>query len=137
MIDLALPRRGSWLERQDALSVKTRNEYLGHATAFVNWAIREGRLVHNPLKSVVKEAAKGNETFRRRALTVEQFVELSSAKAGPAGFSRFLRGASSMMRWGCAVFADNFRTITANRRADTDGDSGHGVPVPRPASVAT
>ncbi len=65
-----------WRGRTAKLSPKTRNEYLGHAGAFFNWLVRNDRFTHNPLKSVSKLPTVGEETFRRRALTLEEFVHL-------------------------------------------------------------
>ena len=62
-----------WRERQTALSPKTQNEYLGHAAAFFNWLVRSERIERNPLASVGKVATAGAETFKRRALTKEEF----------------------------------------------------------------
>ena len=61
-----------WRARQKTRSAKTLNEYLGHATAFLRWLEKRGLFTHNPLKSVYKLPKA--ETFKRRALTLEEFV---------------------------------------------------------------
>jgi len=127
--DVTAERLNTWLEHQDDLSVKTRNEYLAHATAFVNWAVREGRLLHNPLKSVVKKPAKGNETFRRRALTVEELVKLvqRDRKRGlaylVAGCTGLRRGEMRQLLWSdirldeARPFIDVRASTTKSKRA--------------------
>lgn len=61
-----------WRTAQKTRSAKTLNEYLGHATSFLRWLEKKGRFTHNTLKSVDK--LRKAETFKRRALTLEEFV---------------------------------------------------------------
>jgi integrase len=68
-----------WRNRQSTLSPKTLNEYLGHAVALFNWLVRNERFTHNPLKSVQKLPTAGAETFKRRALSREEFVRFMEA----------------------------------------------------------
>ena len=51
--------------------------YLVHAVALFNWLIRIGKASHNPLKGVFKLPRA--ETFRRRALSFEEFVRFMRA----------------------------------------------------------
>ena len=47
-----------WQTKQSDLANKTLNEYLGHATALLNWMMRQGRATYNPLKAVSKKEKK-------------------------------------------------------------------------------
>ncbi len=67
-----------WLAAQTEFSPKTLNEYLAHAKTFANWLERQGRLPTNPLRRVGKIPTEGRETFKRRALTLEEFLRLLS-----------------------------------------------------------
>jgi integrase len=94
-----------WQERSVQLSAKTRNEYLGHAVAFLNWLIRNERSEHNPLRNVRKLPTAGEETFKRRALTLEEFVRLMQG-SGKRRLVYFLacctglrRGELKQLRW--------------------------------------
>jgi integrase len=73
-----------WRVGQEGLSAKTCNEYLGHAKAFFNWLDRQGRITHNPLRTVGKAETRGKETFKRRALFWEELLRLieGSGKRG-------------------------------------------------------
>jgi len=68
------------LKRQGA-SPKTQNEYWNAARGFCNWCVRTRRLAGNPL-SIVAKTEHTEQTFRRRALTVEKADRLLKA-AGP------------------------------------------------------
>lgn len=90
---------------QSSLSAKTKNEYLGHAVAFFNWLVRNDRFTHNLLKSVTKLPTVGEETFKRRALTLEEFVRLVE-KPSKRRLAYFLacctglrRGELQQLRW--------------------------------------
>jgi integrase len=95
--DISAEKFTAWTDRQAALSVKTRNEYLAHAIAFVNWAIREGRMERNPLRSVVTKPSKGNETFLRRALTIDQLVQVVS-RDRKRGLAYLVAGCTGLRR---------------------------------------
>jgi len=94
-----------WRVQQSQFSAKTCNEYLGHANALFNWLVRQGRMLHNPLKPVVKLETRGKETFKRRALTLEMFwrlVEGSGKRALAylvAGFTGLRRGEMKQLLW--------------------------------------
>jgi integrase len=76
-----------------------------HANALFNWLVRQGRMLHNPLKPVVKLETRGKETFKRRALTLEMFwrlVEGSGKRALAylvAGFTGLRRGEMKQLLW--------------------------------------
>jgi len=64
-----------WRRRQ-RLSAKTLNDYLDAARCFLNWMVRHGRLLHNPLRQVEKVKQLGRETRLRRAFTPEEIARL-------------------------------------------------------------
>jgi site-specific recombinase XerC len=55
---------------EQTISPDTLNHYLGHANAFLNWTVRNGRLTANPLRTVGKVETRGHERCVRRALTI-------------------------------------------------------------------
>jgi integrase len=71
-----------WLSAQTEFSPKTLNEYIAHAKTFANWLENQGRLPVNPLRRVGKIPTEGRETFKRRALKLEEFLGLLS-HSGP------------------------------------------------------
>ena len=95
----------NWRVKQDRLSAKTCNEYLGHAKAFFNWMERQGRITHNPLRAVGKAETRGKETFKRRALSREELLRLiaGSGKRGVvyalAGLTGLRRGEIEQLLW--------------------------------------
>jgi integrase len=60
---------------------KTQNEYLAAAKGFCGWCVKARRLAGNPLASVTR-TAKGEKTYQRRALTLDESKRLL-AVAGP------------------------------------------------------
>jgi len=62
--------------QQQRLSAKTLNDYLEAARCFLNWMVRHGRLVANPLSAVEKVKTVGRETRVRRAFTEEEMRRL-------------------------------------------------------------
>lgn len=74
----------AWRAANGQLSQKTRNDYLDHASAFLTWLVRQGRATQHPLKAVFKMETRGNETFKRRALSFEEAARLivGSGKRG-------------------------------------------------------
>ncbi len=65
-----------WLAAQTEFSPKTLNEYIAHAKTFASWLEKQGRLTSNPLRRVGKVPTAGRETFKRRALKLEEFLRL-------------------------------------------------------------
>jgi len=86
-----------WRADNSQLSQKTRNEYLGHVAAFFNWLMRQERATQNPFKSVFKMETKGNETFRRRSLTLEEVTRLV-ASTRKRGLVYFTAGCTGLRR---------------------------------------
>jgi len=79
------------------LSAKTLNAYLGHAAALFNWLVRNERFTHNPLKSVLKLKTEGAETFKRRALSLAEFVRFM-AHDGKRRLVYFVAGGTGARR---------------------------------------
>jgi len=65
-----------WLAAQDKFSPKTLNDYLAHAKTFASWLEKQGRLTNNPLRRVAKIPTAGQETFKRRSLSLPEFLLL-------------------------------------------------------------
>src|ERR1035437_5133701 len=76
--DLSPDGLEKWLAAQTEFSPKTLNEYVAHAKTFGNWLERQGRLTSNPLRRVGKVPTDGKETFKRRALKLDEFLKLLS-----------------------------------------------------------
>ncbi len=86
-----------WRSQQKTFSAKTLNEYLGHANALLNWCVRNGRLVHNPLVTVQKVETRGKETVVRRALAQSE-LELLVLKSGRRGLVYWLAAWTGLRR---------------------------------------
>lgn len=95
--DVTVESFTNWQSRQKDLSAKTLNEYLGHASALLNWMVRQGRATHNPLKAVQKLNTRGRETFKRRALETGEFVRLVSA-GGKRSLAYLFAGCTGLRR---------------------------------------
>ena len=113
-----------WAAAQTAIGPKTRNEYLGHVSAFLTWLERNGRIVHNCLKTVTKAETKGHERVKRRALTDAEISKLVQAE-GTRGLIYFLatytglrRGEIKALRW-IDLHLDVARPFIAVRSATT------------------
>ena len=65
----------AWRAKQP-MSAKTLNDYLGAASSFMTWMIRQGRIHVNPLKLVEKIQTQGRETRHRRAFTDDEIQRL-------------------------------------------------------------
>jgi integrase len=95
--DVTAESFNTWASKQRDLSVKPRNEYLAHAVALANWAVRHGRLLQNPLRKVPKQSSKGRETFQRRALSVAQLVQLVG-RDRKRGLANLVAGCTGLRR---------------------------------------
>lgn len=71
----------TWRAKQDK-APKTLNEYLASANSLLNWMVKQGRLLSNPLLLVQQVEMRGQEKRKRRALTHEEACRLL-AVAGP------------------------------------------------------
>ena len=94
-----------WRSRQTELSAKTCNEYLAHSKAFLTWLEGQGRLARNPLRNVAKADTRGKETFKRRGLTLDEFLKLTQGSEhrglaySLAGFTGLRRGELKQLLW--------------------------------------
>jgi integrase len=86
----------SWRAKQK-LAPKTCNEYLGLASAFLNWMERNQRISFNPLRRVAKAETKGQERRKRRALSQTEIDTLVS-KSGKRGLAYFLAAYTGLRR---------------------------------------
>jgi integrase len=107
-----------WAAAQTAIGPKTRNEYLGHLSGFLTWLERNGRIVHNCLKTVTKAETRGHERIKRRALTEAEIEKLVQTK-GNRGLIYFLaiytglrRGEIKALRWADLSLDATFPFIT-------------------------
>ncbi len=64
-----------WRGKQ-ALSAKTKNDYLADCSNFLNWLQRRGKVIANQLKIVGRVETRGNECRKRRALTEDEMRRL-------------------------------------------------------------
>ncbi len=104
--DVSAERFLKWRSQQTALSAHTLNDYLGHTAALFNWLVRNERFTHNPLKSVMKLPTEGAQTFKRRALSRDEFGRLME-NGGKRRLVYFVaactglrRGELKQLRWG-------------------------------------
>ncbi len=79
------------------LSPDTLNHYLGHANAFLNWAVKNGRLTANPLRVVGKVETRGHERCVRRALTDAELTKLVQS-SGSRGLVYLLAAYTGLRR---------------------------------------
>lgn len=127
--DVTAESLSQWRTRQTDLSTKTLNEYLSHASALINWMVRQGRFTSNPLKAIHKLARK--DTFRRRALSPVEFASLiehsgrRSLRYLFAGCTGLRRGEMKQLLWtdlhldAPQPFVELRAEITKSKRADT------------------
>ncbi|MDD3181120.1 MAG: site-specific integrase [Opitutaceae bacterium] len=87
----------AWRASQTELGPKTCNEYLGLASAFLNWLKRNQRLAFNPLQDVAKAETKGKERRKRRALSQAE-VDLLIERSGKHGLAYFLAAYTGLRR---------------------------------------
>ena len=72
----------SWLatERErDAIGIKTSNYYLVAVKEFCNWAVDDGIVAENPLRSAKAMNAEGDVRRKRRAIGADEFQRLIAA----------------------------------------------------------
>ena len=75
---------------------KTLNEYLGHASAFVTWMVRQGRLPLNPLLSAGKVESAGSERTRP-TYSDEEMIRLITV-SGSRGLAYLLAVTTGLRR---------------------------------------
>jgi len=86
----------AWRAKQK-LAPKTCNEYLGLASAFLNWLERNQRIASNPMRRVAKAETKGKERRKRRALSQTE-IDLLLGKSGKRGLAYFLAAYTGLRR---------------------------------------
>ncbi|MCY3020196.1 MAG: tyrosine-type recombinase/integrase [Planctomycetota bacterium] len=79
--DIARHEVERWLMKAEEadMAAGTRNDYLISILAFCNWAIREHRMMTNPLAGVQKADCSSDRRHVRRALTVDEVAALLQA----------------------------------------------------------
>jgi integrase len=85
-----------WRAKQK-LAAKTCNDYLGLASAFLNWLERNQRIAVNPLRRVTKAETRGQERRKRRALSQAE-IELLVGNSGKHGLAYFLAAYTGLRR---------------------------------------
>jgi integrase len=68
-----------YLATRDDLATGTINHYLTALKSFTRWAVKQNRMPASSLLMIGSVATEGEESFQRRALTVEQFDALIAA----------------------------------------------------------
>ncbi len=84
--DMSRGRVERWIadRAEEGMPPRTRNGYLGAATAFCNWAIRSGRMVANPFSGAEKANLNVDRVKIRRALTPDELrLLLEAARSRP------------------------------------------------------
>jgi integrase len=66
----------AWLRGQQELKDKTANDYLEAARCFLNWLVKLGRALSNPLLSVEKAKTKDGKADEVRAFSDEEMLRL-------------------------------------------------------------
>ena len=123
-----------WAAAQTVIGPKTRNEYLGHISAFLTWLEKNGRIIRNCLRSVTKAETKGRERVTRRALTEVEVAKLIQT-GGTRGLVYFLaiytglrRGEIKSLRW-VDLSLDDSRPFIAVRSATTKNNNTARLPL--------
>jgi integrase len=94
-----------WRSRQNK-APKTINEYLAAAKSLLNWMVRFGRLVGNPLVTVQKVEERGREVRNRRAYTDDEMKALLAVSGQRAmiytmaALTGLRHGELKRLRWG-------------------------------------
>ncbi len=103
--DVSVNAFEAWRGGQTDKAVKTLNEYLNSARAFLNWMEHCERIQANPLRKVKKLATRGHEKRKRRSYTDTELGKLS-AVAGPRLLAYLLaadaglrRNEANKLRW--------------------------------------
>ncbi len=94
--DISADGFNRWRSAQ-SFAPKTRNAYLGHCSAFLNWLEPLGRIARNPLAAVGKAETRGRETRLRRALSLDELTRLVQ-NAGPRGLFYMLAAYTGLRR---------------------------------------
>jgi integrase len=103
--DVSADGYNHWAAAQTGIGPKTRNEYLGHISAFLTWLEKNGRIGYHALKTVSKAETRGQERIVRRALTEAEVASLVQSR-GTRGliyrlaiFTGLRRAEIKALRW--------------------------------------
>jgi len=125
-----------WRAGKREFSAKTHNEYLGAATAFLNWMVKTERMRANPLTHVQKVDGKGKVTKERRAFTAEELKRLVSV-SGPRGIvyltaacTGLRRGELRQLRWHDVDLSEDSPRLRVRASTTKNGREAH-QPLPR------
>ena len=119
----------------DARSPITLNEYLSSSNGLLDWMVKSGRLEKNPLKTIERLSTKNKQTFKRRALTLEECERLLEAAGHRkvayllAIYTGLRRNELKQLRWDDVVFSDDGRCSIVLRPETTKNGDGGIIPV--------
>jgi len=94
--NISLDSFEKWRSAQ-SFSPKTLNDYLTSANVFLNWMVKTGRILSNPLKQADKVGTGNYEKRERRAVTFEQLQKLVKA-SGERGLLYIVAGCTGLRR---------------------------------------
>lgn len=114
---------------------KTLNEFLSAINGFLNWMVDAGRLEKNHMKNVKRLSTKNSETFKRRALTLDEIKRLLVV-AGKrrivyllAIYTGLRRNELKQLKWSDVHFGDDGRCSIVLRPETTKNGEGGILPV--------
>lgn len=146
LADVTLATFESWRRSQATVKrlgrkpkPKTINQFLDISRRFMDWAVRQHKVKHNPLKDAEKASTTDNPHYRRAA-TTDEFAKLLKAVRGDrlyfyrwAIFVPLRRGSHEQLTWG-DVHESAAKPWVAIR-AETIKDRKY-IPLPLRADVA-
>ncbi len=118
-------------------SPKTLNEYLSSIRGLLDWMVKSGRLERNPLKSIERLSTKNKQTFKRRALTMDECERLLNAAAHRkityllAIYTGLRRNELKQLKWTDIEFSEDGRCSIILRPETTKNGDGGIIPVHR------
>jgi len=138
IFDITLDSFEKWRTRQ-TFSPKTLNDYLTTANVLLNWMVKTGRIVVNPLRSADKVGTGTYEKRERRAVTLEQLEKLVALSADRgviyllAGLTGLRRGELEKLQWK-DVYLDGDKPCIQARATTTKNGKKSALPL-HPLSV--
>ena len=121
----------------DKRSPKTLNEFLSSISGFLDWMVKAGRLEKNVIKDVERLSTKNRQTFKRRALTMDECSRLIEVVGKSkityllAIYTGLRRNELQQLKWDDVVFADDDRCFIVLRPETTKNGDGGIIPVHR------
>lgn len=103
LTDIRQPVKKDGKVFKKGVSQQTANFYLKAAKQFLNWMIREHRLIHNPLSGLQCGNVNLDRRHDRRALTIPELSQLLHATE--ANRKRSFRGLKGRDRWALYLLA--------------------------------